>query len=110
VEQGLRDFLSPLTGGFEGTGWPLNKAVERLELWAVATRVEGVAKVNGVLLTDSTGASLDRVPIAGLQLPRLMGLSVGPGEPQALDELRGAAPPSDGKKVVPVPVVPPECR
>jgi hypothetical protein len=110
VEQGLRDFLSPLSGGFEGTGWPLSKAVERLELWAVATRVEGVAKVNGVLLTDSTGASLDRVPIVGLQLPRLMGLSVGPGEPQALDELRGAAPPSDGKKVVPVPVVPPECR
>jgi predicted phage baseplate assembly protein len=113
VKAKLRDFLSPLKGGFEGTGWPLEKAVEALELWAVATRVEGVSKVTKVLLGSESGAEKDRIPMSGLELPQLVGLSVRPGDPQALEELRGdlaTLPAGPSKKVVPVPVVPPECR
>jgi Baseplate J-like protein len=114
VKQQLRAFLSPLEGGFEAKGWPLGKAVERLELWTVATRVDGVSKVNEILLAGETGSATDRIPLTGLQLPRLAGLAVQPGTPQELAELRGdagALPPVEPpSRVVPVPVVPPECE
>lgn len=117
VKQALRQFLSPLIGGFDQRGWPLGKVVERLELWAVATRVEGVAKVNEVLLAGNPDVATDpdRISITGLQLPRLIGLAVQAGEPRPIEELRGdleaALPgvPTDGTKLVPVPVIPPEC-
>ena len=106
----LRQFLSPLYGGFEGTGWPLQKTVEPLELLAVAARVPGVAKVNSVLVALETGEAQTAVPLTGLKLPRLAGLSVQPGDAQSLDDLRGSGgdvPPTT--KVVPVPVLPTEC-
>lgn len=114
VKARLRQFLSPLTGGFEGQGWQLNKDVERLELLVVAARVEGVATVNEVLLAGETGSATEPIPIKGLQLPRLVGLAVQAGEPQELAELRGdgGAPPfgEPPSRVFPVPVVPPECE
>lgn len=114
VKKQLRTFLSPLQGGFEAQGWPLSKAVERLELWAVATRVEGVSKVNEVILAGETGSSKERLPMTGLQLPRLSGLAVDLGDPHELADLRGdtgALPPvQPPSRVVPVPVVPPECE
>jgi predicted phage baseplate assembly protein len=113
VKASLRQHLSPLFGGYDGQGWPLEKAVEALELWAVATRVEGVAKVNGVQLGAESGPATDRIALTGLQLPRLESLSVQSGEAELLADLRGdEQPPADGQdpaRVVPVPVVPPEC-
>ena len=109
VEERLRRFLSALGGGVLGTGWPLSTSVERLELWAVATREEAVARVNNVLLTDQSGAPLDRVPLAGLQLPRLVAVSAEPGDPRPLADLRGDAAPPAGPTTLPVPVEPVEC-
>jgi predicted phage baseplate assembly protein len=111
VLDGLRLFLSPLYGGFERGGWPLGRSVDALELLAVAARVRGVARVNGVLLAEGTGAARERVPIEGLELPHLVAVSVRTGPPLPLDDLRGTGPvpaPS-GPALVPIPTVPPAC-
>ena len=116
VEKAIRRFISPLTGGFEEQGWPLRKAVDRLELAAVATRVEGVSKVGEVLLGDRLGREVETAGIKGLELPRIAGLSVTAGDALSLASLRGVdLGGSDGTggdestRVVPVPVVPSEC-
>jgi hypothetical protein len=88
-------------------GWPLAKAVQRLELMAVAARVQGVTLVNDVRLAAGTGSEVDSVPISGLQLPRahvFVGADAAP-----LDQLRGQKPPPDGPSAVPVPLVPETC-
>jgi hypothetical protein len=113
------DLLEPtvsLAGAPQATvlqrGWPLRKAVVSLELAAVASRVAGVALVRGVSLGLATGAAQDQVPLTGLQLPRLAGISVAVGDPPSLDELRGTGPVATGaqRPFVSVPVVPEECR
>lgn len=111
ARQAVRRFLSPLTGGFDGTGWPLGKAVEAAELSAAVTRVDGVAQVTNLLLGDPDGAEVASVPMSGLKLPRLVAAAVEPGDPPTLEELRAGGPATepDGSVVVPVPVVPEEC-
>lgn len=107
----LRRFLSPLSGGFLGNGWPLNKSVEPGEVAAAATRVDGVAKVNGVRLAGEGGNVEGPIEMVGLELPRLMKVSVTPGDPRDPDELRGRQPPPEqpGGGFVPVPVPPDVC-
>ncbi|HEY9109206.1 MAG TPA: baseplate J/gp47 family protein [Roseateles sp.] len=95
-------------------GWPLRKAVNRLELMAEVAREPGVLKVDELLLAPGTsGAVAIEVPLSGLQLPLIAGLSVEAGAAVPLDALRGttAAPSTtpSGKLIVPVPVVPSEC-
>lgn len=111
VRERLTVFLSPLTGGFEGAGWPLGKAVETLELWAEAARVDGVAKINGVLMAETSGAARDSLPLAGLELPHLVGLAVGSGSPPALSTVLGGpvATVPGTRPRLPVPVIPEEC-
>ncbi len=108
VKQAIRDFLSPLSGGPNapnGTGWPLSKAVESVDLLVQTVRVNGVSRVREIKMWDSTGALQPRIEISGLELPRLdqVGVSLGSADdltaPQAL-------PP---QKRVAVPVLPPEC-
>ena len=102
-------FLSPLTGGFDGAGWPLDRAVDAGEIAAAAARVTGVAKVTGVLLGDSAGSRPTPIAISGLQLPRLVALSVVSAEPTPIAELQGQAPPATTPTMTPVPVVPETC-
>lgn len=100
-------------------GWPLSTAVNVKDLWAEAARVPGVLRINGVLLADARGTAIpDEQALHGLQLPRLLGLSVEAGDPVAIDTLRGLGT-GDGtgfegagdgvRQVVPVPTVPREC-
>jgi predicted phage baseplate assembly protein len=110
VKREMKRFLSPINGGVESTvskpaGWPLNHPVDRLELWARAARVDGVSKVNNLLLSDSTGAMVDRVAITGLMLPRIAALSVQSGDPQPFVEPTAEV----ATQVMPVPVIPSEC-
>lgn len=110
VRAGAEHFLSPLTGGFEDRGWPLNKAVEPGEIAASVSRVEGVAKVNELHIGDSSGALPGDFSIEGLQLPRLVGLAVVTGTAPAIAELQSGEPDrGDGQRLIPVPVVPEEC-
>jgi len=111
VRRAVRRFLSPLPQDEEDDGgWPLNKPVLSLELLAVANRVAGVRLVTGVgLVGDSDGAT-DRIDIAGLELPKLIGLSVAPGPPPDPALLRdGNDPGTTGPAQLPVPAVPDEC-
>ena len=131
VNQALRQFLSSLPADpdalldtpaalFTGAppadmrqGWPLGKPVVALELLAVAARVAGVQLVNQVLLAEGTTPAVDMVPMSGLELPQVMRISVVTGDPVPLDQLRGQGDATGtlvSQNVVPVPVIPAECR
>src|SRR6185503_3576422 len=92
-------------------GWPLSKAVTARELLAVASRVSGVLLVNDVLIAEDTKPSSDQIPMNGLELPRVMGISVSIGDPMDVDSLRGQTPvtTTTTTRIVPVPVIPEEC-
>ena len=112
VRKALLGFVSPLTGGFEGRGWPLHRAVEAAELVAAAARVGGVAKVNQLRLGSSTGEVPASVPIDGLQLPRVMAVEVVSGDAPSIESLQGRSPlPVEPGAPVsrPLPVIPETC-
>ena len=90
-------------------GWPIRKGVHALELMAEASRVPGVRFVNGVQLLDETGVRRDQVAMSGLDLPRLVGLSVAVGDPVDVESLRGTSSQPDQTTFVPIPVIPEEC-
>jgi hypothetical protein len=98
------------------TGWPLSRPVIALELAAEASRAAGVASITKLLLGDDTGTSKDTADMRGLELPRVMGISVLTGDPMELEQLRdgeATAPAAGGEGggvVVPVPIIPEECR
>lgn len=91
-------------------GWPLRKDVVGLELQAVASRVDGLRLVRGLLLGRATGGAGD-VPVRGLELPKVEAVVVSAGDPLPLDVVRGtrAAAPSASRRLLPVPVVPETC-
>jgi hypothetical protein len=106
-------------------GWPLRKAVADREILAVASRVAGVLSVNSVLVAEGALAAAPQVTMTGLELPRVLGISVTVGEAVGIDDLRGRAPTGaggggtgtgeDGEGdgaggvVLPVPIIPEEC-
>jgi hypothetical protein len=122
----VKAFLSPLTGGLPasapgglpgdpsapGPGWPLGVNVRSQDIEAIATRVPGVRYVDSVRIaaTDANGiviASVDPVPISGLQLPAAtVFANVGPAVDPAT--IIGSSQPVPSTQV-PVPVVPPTC-
>ena len=130
VKSRLLQFLSPLLGGPDTSpdqagdvdrGWPLRKPVVALELMARASAVTGVSSVNRVLLAEGVAAARDQVDMRGLDLPRVAGISVSIGEPASLDELRGRSRaagatghvptgPPGAPTLVPLPVIPDECK
>jgi hypothetical protein len=128
VTAALRAFLSPLPPDGVQTledvttvlrapqraerrkGWPLRKRVVAAELEAVVNRVDGVLFVNSLLVAQGTGAAQSSIPMSGLELPRVVGISVTVGDPLDLDRLRGQQPePTEASTFVPVPVVPEDC-
>ena len=97
-------------------GWPLRTAVAGRVLLAEVARVPGVTSVADVLLAEGERAASDVVEMSGLQLPRILGISVVVGEPLPLDALRGGGSGgggstggSTGAPLLPVPVVPESC-
>jgi hypothetical protein len=133
VKQALLQFLSPLPASpaaaladvqplltappnpSTNQGWPLLKPVVAAELLAVASRVPGVLLVNQVLIAQDTQPAVTQIPMTGLQLPMVAGISVTVGDALAIDQLRGtgitAQPPPapGGRRFHPVPVVPDQC-
>ena len=63
----LYDYLSPLAGGPERTGWPFGRPVQTFEVSAVLAGVPGIAAVDEVLLFPADLATGRR----GEQAPRL---------------------------------------
>ena len=125
VKAAVLQFLAPTAGGTQKLpedpsvllsapasvykGWPLGKPVIALEIMTMAGRASGVEFVQDVLLAQSA-AAVPQVEITGLQLPRVLGISVVSGTPLSLDELRGTQPPAGGPAAVQLPVIPQECR
>ncbi|HYI13096.1 MAG TPA: baseplate J/gp47 family protein [Thermoanaerobaculia bacterium] len=106
VKADITKFLSPTSGGTQQlptdpsqifasrdsapNGWKLGKPVVALELAAVANRTHGVEFVEGdVLLGDAAGAPRTRIDLTGLQLPRILGISVVNGPAAPLEDLLG---------------------
>ena len=50
VEQSVRDFLSPLSGGVDGKGWEFGRPVFRSELYQIIEGISGVDHVRELLL------------------------------------------------------------
>jgi hypothetical protein len=100
-------------------GWPLRTAVSSRVLLAEVARVPGVTSVADVLLAEGNRAPSEFVEMTGLELPRVLGISVVAGDPVDLDVVRGdrtEAPGSgDGDgggatvQLLPVPVIPETC-
>lgn len=137
VKKALQDFLAPIRQEVESAGaslldnqsaflstpqfaalqkgWPLRKAVNDRELMAVASRVAGVQLVNDVRIAEGNRPAASPINMTGLELPRVVGISVNIGEPAEIDQLRGTATAtggsatSPGPRLVPVPTIPEEC-
>ena len=129
VKREIRQFLSPLpstpggqldsqtillsTPGFAQAqrGWPLGKPVIALELMAVVSRVAGVWLVNNVFIAEDGQPQASQIPMNGLELPRLLGISVVVGDAVPIDQLRGQPTAGAGTTptFVPIPVIPEEC-
>jgi len=97
-------------------GWPLRTAVASRVLLAETARVSGVVSVADVLLAEGDQPEADVIAMTGLELPRILGISVVVGEPVSIDALRGSertdgegGSGSGGATVLPVPVVPETC-
>jgi hypothetical protein len=135
VKKALLDFLAPLKPAIADSpveqsedvenGWRLRKPVTAKELLAIASRVSGVMFVNDVLLAEGNNTFDEQVTMNGLELPRVMGISVSIGDPLPLSQLRGSATGTGGtgtgtggtgsggtgkkRRVIPIPIVPDEC-
>lgn len=123
VKRDLLKFLAPLNPATFGQfnennteiykGWQLRKTVTEKELSAVASRSGGVMFVNELFLAQGAGDAEDQITMSGLELPRVMGISVSIGDPLPLSSLRGTPTATAGqgttRKIVPVPVVPENC-
>jgi hypothetical protein len=93
-------------------GWPLRTAVSSRVLLAEVARVPGVTEVADVLLAEGSRGASDFVEMTGLQLPRILGISVVAGDPIPIDTLRGdraANQTTTAAALLPVPVVPETC-
>ncbi|WP_028079979.1 baseplate J/gp47 family protein [Solimonas soli] len=126
VKARLREFLRPVREADADTtlrlfapqqasaaqGWPLRTAVTQRVLMAEVARVAGVAAVVDLLLASGGGAASASIDMVGLELPRVLGISVVAGDPLSIEALRGdasAASASSGRPRLPVPVTPENC-
>jgi hypothetical protein len=92
-------------------GWPRERAVERAELVAVASRVPGVRLVRSILVAEGDAEPAESIPFTGLELPFPRGVAVAVGDAPSLAVVRGSGPggaPAP-QRSVPVPVVPERC-
>ncbi|MBV8901875.1 MAG: putative baseplate assembly protein [Verrucomicrobia bacterium] len=105
IQSIIRDYLSPLTGGPDGTGWPLEKSVTDRELLARAARGDGLSDINDVWIWDGSGTRITSLPIHNIDLPRLTRVGANQGDPEDLT----ATPPPPAKTRLPVPVLPLSC-
>jgi hypothetical protein len=127
VKAAVLQFLAPIVGGPQQLpddpavllnaplspsiykGWPLGKPVISLEVMTIAGRTSGVEFVQEVLVAQS-GPAVAQVEITGLQLPRVLGISVTNGPALSLDELRGGTTQAGPTGVAQLPVIPGECH
>jgi hypothetical protein len=111
AETQLRFYLSSLPpGGSDLQGWPLNKRLVSKDLEAVVTRVPGVEYVESLEMGVQSPQSITDYDLSGLQLPRVVGVSVRQGSAEPLASIFapvGTAP--SLTQTVPIPVSKAKC-
>ncbi|HEY1902798.1 MAG TPA: putative baseplate assembly protein [Terracidiphilus sp.] len=105
IKTAIANYLSPLTGGPSGTGWPLGKPVIDGELLAQAARVDGISDIQSVSIWDGSNNAITTLPIANIQLPRLDQVGANTGAAADLTQAASSSPTT----LVPVPVLPASC-
>ena len=105
IKTAIANYLSPLTGGPNETGWPLGKPVIDGELLAQAARVDGISDIESVSMWDGANNAITTLPIANIQLPRLDQVGANTGAAADLTQAGTSAPTT----FVPVPVIPASC-
>jgi predicted phage baseplate assembly protein len=117
VSQAIKGFLWSLTGGLDGLGWPLGRAVTDREIEVAVARVPGVDTVAPVNLfgrpagaTRWRAVSPDKsgkitLNLLAWQLPELLAVVVAEGETSPVQ----VSPSPVGDNQVAVPVVPGRC-
>jgi hypothetical protein len=106
VRQAVRNYLSPISGGPSGDGWPLAKTVDPTGILVQALQVDGVSDVRGVSMWDANLVAITQLTISGLQLPNLLQLMVTAGDPQ--DQSAGTTTPPT-PQLISVPMLQPQC-
>ncbi|MDX2240713.1 MAG: putative baseplate assembly protein [Leptolyngbyaceae cyanobacterium bins.302] len=53
IQQSLRRFLHPLTGGFDGTGWGFGQTLHRSDLYALLETIPGVDHIHSLTITET---------------------------------------------------------
>ena len=76
IDQRLRQFFHPLTGGEQGNGWPLGRAVYKSELFQLIEAVEGVDHVNNIVLRRNGQPAGNAVTLDAHQLPLIENITV----------------------------------
>ncbi len=74
IEENLRQFFHPLTGGPKGEGWPMGRAVHISEIYYLLEDVEGVDYVKQVVLDNNE--RLPRIDIGRTEFPYLKRIDV----------------------------------
>jgi predicted phage baseplate assembly protein len=59
IHQALTQFLHPLTGGFEGTGWPFGREPYRSDFYALLEAIPGVDHVRSLQVTETLDQRLN---------------------------------------------------
>ncbi len=124
VKKSLLNYLSPLglpedrmsgnealwnnTDGFT-KGWPRTKPVIALELHAVANRVRGVQLVVELQVALEGGGAVSQIELEGLELPRVVGISVVAGDPIPVTSLSVGESTATGGQFISVPIQPEVC-
>lgn len=69
IESALRAFFHPLTGGQDGTGWPVGRSIYRSEVLQIIDEVPGIDYVHALELIDADGeASCGNLCLRPLEL------------------------------------------
>lgn len=66
IENKLQKFLHPISGGFDGKGWPFGRSVYISEIYELIDGVEGVDYVKSVTLNDNDKTVEIDAPAEGL--------------------------------------------
>jgi len=73
TQQKLDAFFNPLTGGRDGTGWPIGRSVYRVEVMTILATLAGVLAVSDLTLAGDNGApSCDNLAICAGDLVQSM--------------------------------------
>ncbi|MCP4368485.1 MAG: hypothetical protein GY797_10310 [Deltaproteobacteria bacterium] len=74
IKNQIQEFFHPLTGGDQGTGWPLGRNVYKSELFQLVESVGSIDHVNKVVLNGDPLAK--EIPLVEIELPIINNINI----------------------------------